>query len=185
MLATVVGLAGAWMLASEVFAWRVAGGCVVVFSTILDGCDGEVARLSLRASEAGRRLDLIGDNLVNAAVFVAIAVVALRQDTTAAMELVVAIVLSGVMVAAATGFWFSAWLDRVGLGERARAWYERLTSRDFVYLVLLLAMSDRLGWFLWLAAFGTWSFTALLLVLRAVLVRKGLALVTQAGEGDP
>ncbi|RMF21340.1 MAG: CDP-alcohol phosphatidyltransferase family protein, partial [Deltaproteobacteria bacterium] len=169
LVATAVGLLGAVLLAQVRAAASVAGALLVVASTILDGCDGEVARISLRASPNGRRLDLLGDNVVNVAVFAAVGfhVVA----SAPAMVWVSTAAVLGIVVAAATGLWFSTWLDRAGLGERARAWYERASSRDFVYLVFALAVCDRLQWFVWMSAFGSFAFAAGLVVLRVGIDR--------------
>ena len=165
-LATAVGLAGAGCLASASRAWQTFGAALFVVSTVLDGCDGEVARLSLRESHFGRTLDLVCDNLVNAAVFVAVGVAGLRVDATGRLGGVVAAGLAGLGFATTMGFAYSAWLERSGRIESLRQSYERLASRDFAYLLLILAAGGRLVWFVWAAAIGSWAFGLLLLALR-------------------
>jgi phosphatidylglycerophosphate synthase len=52
----------------------IAGAIVVNVSSILDGCDGEIARLKLQASRLGEWLDNVLDDLVNASYGLALAI---------------------------------------------------------------------------------------------------------------
>jgi phosphatidylglycerophosphate synthase len=164
--ATLVGLAGAGLLASIDRPLQVLGALIVIFATVLDGCDGEVARLSLRTSKLGGRLDLIGDNIVNGAVFVAIGTASLRAHPTPLMQAAVGAALVGLGLATAAGFWYSTWLSRSGRQEAIRDRYESLVSRDFAYLILVLAVLGKLSWFVWAAALGSNLFALLLAALR-------------------
>jgi phosphatidylglycerophosphate synthase len=165
LFATGVGLAGAACLATPSHALQVLGALLFVASTILDGCDGEVARLSFTSSDFGRRLDLIGDNLVNAAIFVAIGWNALATGAGHGPSWLVWATLGGFVLATAAGFAFSRWINRSGRKAELHDWYESLASRDFAYFVLLLAMLGRLPWFVWFAAIGSYAFVALLAVI--------------------
>jgi phosphatidylglycerophosphate synthase len=164
--ATLVGLVGAGLLASVDRPLQVLGALIFIFATVLDGCDGEVARLSLRTSELGRRLDLIGDNIVNAAVFLAIGYASFRAEPTPLFLTAVGAALVGLCLATAAGFWYSAWLTRSGRQEAIRDTYESVVSRDFAYLILVLAALGKLSWFVWAAALGSNLFALLLVVLR-------------------
>jgi phosphatidylglycerophosphate synthase len=161
-----VGLIGAGLLASADRPLQVLGALVFIFATVLDGCDGEVARLSLRSSDFGRRLDLIGDNIVNAAVFLAIGYASFRAEPTSLFLAAVGTALVGLALATAAGFWYSTWLSRSGRQEAVRDTYESLVSRDFAYLILVLAALGKLSWFVWAAALGSNLFALLLVVLR-------------------
>jgi phosphatidylglycerophosphate synthase len=165
-VATAVGLLGAALLASSLHGLQVLGALLFVLSTILDGCDGEVARLSLRMTELGRKLDLIGDNLVHVAVFVAIGHVALGSDPSLPMLAAVAATLFGVIAAIVVGFWYLGWLAHSGRPEAILHRYEALLSRDWAYVVLLLALVGQLPLLIWGAALGSNAVAAALLVLR-------------------
>ena len=181
LLATLVGLAGAAALALPSHALQVAGALLFVLSTILDGCDGEVARLSLTSSEFGRRLDLLGDNVVNAAVFVAIGWSSLDADAGHVTARLVWITLGGFALATIAGVSFSRWIERSGRKAEFHDRYESLASRDFAYVVLLLAVLGRLHWFVWLAAIGSYAFVALLVAIR---VRAAREPAPPLGEGE-
>jgi phosphatidylglycerophosphate synthase len=164
--ATAVGLAGAGLLASGALPWQVLGALLFIASTVLDGSDGEVARLAFRQSEFGRRLDLTCDNVVNVAVFGAIGWAALAADPGGAMGIAVAAAIGGVVLASAAGFWYSAWLEREHRDAQALNAYESLASRDWAYLVLALALFGKLPWLIWAAALGSNAVAVLLVVLR-------------------
>ncbi|MCC6639853.1 MAG: CDP-alcohol phosphatidyltransferase family protein [Deltaproteobacteria bacterium] len=181
LVATLIGLVGAAMLAAPSHALQVAGALLFVVSTILDGCDGEVARLSVTSSAFGRRLDLIGDNVVNAAVFIAIGWSAISTDARLLAPSLVWIALGGLTLATVAGFSFSRWIDRSGRKAEFYDWYESLASRDFAYFVLLLAAVGRLHWFVWCAAIGTYAFVVVLAVIRLRAAREPAA---PLGEGE-
>jgi phosphatidylglycerophosphate synthase len=165
-VATAVGLVGAAMLASSLHGVQVLGALLFVLSTILDGCDGEVARLSLRMTEFGRKLDLIGDNLVHVAVFAAIGHLALGSNPGLPMLAAVGATLFGVVAAIGVGFWYLEWLGRSGRPAAILHRWEALLSRDWAYLVLLLALLGQLPLLIWGAAVGSNAVAAALLVLR-------------------
>jgi phosphatidylglycerophosphate synthase len=165
-VATAVGLLGAALLASSLHGLQVLGALLFVLSTILDGCDGEVARLSLRMTELGRKLDLIGDNLVHVAVFVAIGHLALGSNPGLPMLAAVVATLFGVMAAIVVGFWYLGWLAHSGRPAAILHRWEALLSRDWAYVVLLLALVGQLPLLIWGAALGSNAVAAALLVLR-------------------
>ncbi len=59
-LTFVMALGAAALMAAQAFA---AGAVLMQFSSILDGCDGEVARLKYRASKVGAWLDTVLDDI--------------------------------------------------------------------------------------------------------------------------
>jgi len=60
-----IGLIGCVGLLSPRWGVRVGGAFLIQFSSILDGCDGEVARLKLLSSNLGAWLDTIFDDIIN------------------------------------------------------------------------------------------------------------------------
>jgi phosphatidylglycerophosphate synthase len=155
-----IGFAGAWLLAQVGYGLHLLGSLLFLSAVVLDGVDGEVARLTLRESRFGHYLDIITDNLVHIGIFIGIAVGLYRQTGYVGHLYALAAMLPGF------GLCTVAVYQVIDKGERAREkwapaaarWVMSLTSRDFAYLVFLLALIDRLAWFLWGAALGTYLF---------------------------
>ena len=74
--ATALVAAAAVALGRESAVALVLGGLLVQLASVVDGCDGEVARATLRSSPAGAFLDSTLDRVADAAVLVALAVAA-------------------------------------------------------------------------------------------------------------
>lgn len=98
--AFVVGLVAAAFLAAGL---GVAGGLMAQLCSVLDGVDGEVARLQLRAGPRGTLLDGVLDRLGDAAICAALGVWASSAGTSPAVAVVlVAAATSGAMLSMAT-----------------------------------------------------------------------------------
>lgn len=61
-----VGLAATAAMIQGGYVWAVIGAFLMQFSSILDGCDGEIARMKYQSSEFGGWYDSIWDEWVNA-----------------------------------------------------------------------------------------------------------------------
>jgi 1L-myo-inositol 1-phosphate cytidylyltransferase / CDP-L-myo-inositol myo-inositolphosphotransferase len=60
-----VGLLGAFLASRGTYASLVAGAALFHAQSVLDGCDGEMSRLTFRGSHTGEWLDTVGDDLTN------------------------------------------------------------------------------------------------------------------------
>ena len=104
LAAFLLGILAAWLLAS---GRGIAGGILVQLASILDGVDGEIARLQVRAGPGGALLDGVLDRLADAAIVGGLALWAL--DTGSDPRLV-----AGLAVAATAGAMLSmATKDRI------------------------------------------------------------------------
>jgi CDP-L-myo-inositol myo-inositolphosphotransferase len=100
LVAFLFALAGAWALG---VGEGVAGGLLVLASSILDGVDGEIARLRLRASAGGALLDGVLDRIGDAVVLGGLALWALDQGGDPAIVVLLAVAAtSGAMLSMAT-----------------------------------------------------------------------------------
>jgi phosphatidylglycerophosphate synthase len=161
----VLGLLGAWWLASGSYGLTVAGAALLWFCCLLDGCDGEVARLKLLCSPSGAAYDLAADHVAHLATFVAIPVGVHRALPQASFKLPGVLLVSGFLACM-----FSVWYLVLRKPENERGRHalliERVASRDYVYLILLLALLGRLDWFLYAAGVGSHVFWAALWLLE-------------------
>jgi CDP-L-myo-inositol myo-inositolphosphotransferase len=65
---------GIFAALAEPWWWLVLGGALFQAQSILDGCDGEIARLTYRFSRLGQWLDSVGDDLTNYSFFLGLAI---------------------------------------------------------------------------------------------------------------
>ena len=68
----VLGFLGTVALASSHYWFRIGGACLLEFSELLDYVDGEVARLTGHTSSAGIFLEVVGHQLRNISLFLAV-----------------------------------------------------------------------------------------------------------------
>jgi phosphatidylglycerophosphate synthase len=159
-----IGLLGAFFLAQPGYWARLFGAFLFVVCVIVDGVDGEVARLKLQETPFGHYLDIILDNVVHVVLFAAIAIGLYRGTGDAGYVKALLFLLAGFGLCGVSVYYF---ILRPATDEFRRSpatlrLMALVTNRDFAYLVLALALVDRLGWFLKGAALGTFLFAAAL-----------------------
>ena len=183
-----IGLLGALLFAQPVVWAQVLGSLLFLFSSMVDGCDGEIARLKFQQSELGGWLDLWADNVVHVAVFAGIAVGLHREAPADRFLWLGGLACLGVLLSAGIVSWkvlrrksgkenlfvsVGEGPDRAepGAGRTGAGWIrdidDFLARRDFVYVLVPLAALGKLEWFLWASALGGHLFFLSLLVLSA------------------
>jgi CDP-L-myo-inositol myo-inositolphosphotransferase len=73
IISTVIGLVGASFFFNGEYFYLILGGILIHIHSIVDGCDGEVARLKLRQSKYGGWIDSVLDRYVDAAIILGLA----------------------------------------------------------------------------------------------------------------
>lgn len=153
---TALGFLIAWMFAQPGYWIPLLAAILFVISITIDGVDGEVARLKMAETKAGARLDAITDNLVHVAIFIGIGIGSYRAAHNPAYIYV--------LIAFLIGFGCCAISVHRAMNVSAHGAetfirkVDRMTGRDFAYLVLLLALINRLNYFIIGAAIGTYVF---------------------------
>jgi CDP-L-myo-inositol myo-inositolphosphotransferase len=162
-----IGLAGAALATRGDYWSLVAGAFLFQMQSVLDGCDGEMSRVTYRGSLLGEWLDTVGDDLTNYGFFAG-AGIGLHHATGNALYLAAALVTIGAG-ALASGLEYR-YLLRIGSGDllkyplsapgsanqrSALSAIQPLFKRDtFVLLTLLAALAGLLGPMLVLFAAG-------------------------------
>lgn len=174
LVSVAVGLAGAALFVSRSPWAPLAGSLLVLAHSILDGCDGELARLKFKESHLGGVLDFWGDNVVHSALFAAIATswsrasgegwpLLLGAAAVAGTILSAAFVFRHTMAGSGDGPLFTSVSRSPGSPFAKMA--DALARRDFLYLLVVLSAFGKEHWFLALAAAGSPVYFLLLLAL--------------------
>jgi phosphatidylglycerophosphate synthase len=174
MVSMLIGLCGAPFFLSALWPWQTAGALLLLLHSIVDGCDGELARLKFQETRLGGILDFWGDNVVHAVTFACMAV-GWAQSSAATWPLLLG-------AAAIVGTLGSAGLVHVSQlrhkhgsgplftslsaadGPVARI-LDAASRRDFLYVVLIFALFGKSSWSLLFASVGAPVVFLLLLVL--------------------
>lgn len=161
----VIGLAGAWFLARGGRTEGILGAILFQLSAIVDCMDGDVARMAFKESPLGKWLDIVGDQVVHAAIFIGVGVGLAAADSPAPVGWLAASAVAGALIS--FGVILRGLLGSAAKSNRRlQAFIDGATNRDFSVLVLALAVLQKLEWFLWMAAIGSHLFWMAALVLQ-------------------
>jgi 1L-myo-inositol 1-phosphate cytidylyltransferase / CDP-L-myo-inositol myo-inositolphosphotransferase len=164
LISVAVGICGGPFFLSSRPLMQTIGAVLFLAHSILDGCDGELARLKFQQSRWGGVLDFWGDNVVHTVIFACMGISwSLSADSTWPLALGAGAVL-GTLGSAGFVYWRLMRLkdgDETMFTSVSDAPERPLTRlldsasrRDFIYLVILLALFGRSNWFLVMAAIG-------------------------------
>ncbi len=182
-----LGLYGAYMASRGDYKSAVLGAFLFQMQSILDGCDGEMSRVTYRGSLTGEWLDTVGDDITNYSFFFG-AAWGLYQTTGWLPYLVAGIVVVACGVIA-SGLEYR-YLIKIGSGDLLKyplsagegasglvAAIQPLFKRDtFVFLTFLFALAGQLGPMLLVFAAGAVG-------ILFNVIKTELRLVRESREG--
>jgi CDP-L-myo-inositol myo-inositolphosphotransferase len=165
-----LGLMGAAFMLWGTYSGFLLASVLFIVSSILDGCDGEIARIKFQESRLGAWLDVSTDNISHLALFTCMTIGLILYRGSAIYILPGGLLLIGslfsfYMVIVAHKrlkgnqdliFSKSRLQDISGYDRQKHLalWLDRFANRDFAYLLLFLSFINRPGWFLWIAGIG-------------------------------
>jgi phosphatidylglycerophosphate synthase len=155
------GLACAWMFSVPNYWIRLFAAIFFLISITIDGVDGELARLKMAESDFGGALDVATDNIVHVAIFVGLLAGCYRAAHNPAYLYLIPILLGGFILCA-----YATWRAFNTKGLDAAGWLDKVdrwSGRDFAYLLVLLAIINRLEYFAWGTAFGCYVYALVLI----------------------
>lgn len=174
VVSVAIGVLGALFFLSSGPAYQLTGALLFLLHSILDGCDGEIARLKYLESRWGGVLDFWGDNVVHSAVFACIGLgwrmaIGKSFPLALAVSAVIGTLLSAGFVYHQTmhhksseGPLFTSTTTSEA-PSRLSVLADSLARRDFIYLVVILSAFGKAHWFLLLGALGAPIFFLVLL----------------------
>ena len=178
LVSVAIGLFGASFFLETTAASQTVGALLFLLHSILDGCDGELARLKFQESRFGGLLDFWGDNVVHVAVFSAMAAGWSRSVGAAWPLALGGLAVGGTLASAFLVYFRTMAAPREGPLYTSVATVEQtrlsrvadaLSRRDFIYLVLILSAFGKAAWFLVLTAVGA---PVYFLVLTAIALAE-------------
>jgi phosphatidylglycerophosphate synthase len=164
-----LGLTSTFLFSRGYYESSVIASVLLVFSTWIDGTDGEIARLKFMESDIGKKLDLYCDNIIHFLVFTAIGYGAfLKTGETLFLYLgslaglgglIAFLLLSPILLEKRSPEKQLFHVSEPGLAER-------FANRDFIHFLLLVSLIDQLEIFITVAAIGANIFAGYLVYSR-------------------
>lgn len=178
-LVSLIGVLSGVFVSSGTYPGVLIGGLFFNLASILDGCDGEMARLKMSSSKTGEWLDTLSDNLTYVAFLIGIAVGVYHQNPSPMVVGQVGLMFAGLILSLGLMFYYltrytnsgslvSVRWDKPDEEKRAaeapkNPWLSKIhfvMKRDFFAMFfMVLAMLNQIQVILFLAVLGlnvTW-----------------------------
>lgn len=166
LISTLCGIWAGILMGYDLTKYGFSASLLFWFHSILDGCDGEIARLKYLSSKRGGIFDFWSDNVVHIFIFGGIAWGYYQLSHQLSYLGLGFLAIMGTLLSATFVFKHTM-VDHTSEGPLFRSvskspqktklnqWVDYLSRRDFIYLVIILSFFGRLNWFLTLAAIGS------------------------------
>jgi len=175
ILSCLLGLSGTFFFLLHGWGAHMTGAMLVWLHSVLDGCDGELARIRFQETPLGADIDFWGDNVVHVSLFACLAAGFARADASPLPLLAGLMAMVGILGSASLVYRQriahragARQGDSSGPKSRLARLEKILEQRDFIYLLLLLAYLQRTYEFLWAGAVGVLLFFAMTIYIGRV-----------------
>jgi phosphatidylglycerophosphate synthase len=167
-----LGLLSGLLFLTQHRTLHVTGAILLLISSIIDGCDGEIARLRYQESRLGSWMDFLGDNCVHMCVFFCIGMGLYRQGHGTVYLILGIIAVMGTLGSASMVFYrvfihtkgrVVTFATPVRLEEMERAggdirrridFADKISNRDFIWIILVFSILGWLWFWAWICAVG-------------------------------
>jgi phosphatidylglycerophosphate synthase len=177
LVSIAIGLCGAPFFLSALWYWQMVGALLFLLHSIVDGCDGELARLKFQESRSGGILDFWGDNIVHLAIFACMAA-GWARSADAAWPLLLGIAAVVGTLGSACFLYWQRLRAKQGSGplftsvsstpnERFARMLDAGSRRDFIYVAPLFALFGKADWLVLPIGVGAPVYFLLLVLLAA------------------
>jgi len=186
-----VGLLGAYLASIGTYTMMLVGAFLFQMQSVLDGCDGELSRVSHRGSYLGEWIDTVGDDITNYSFFVGASLGLSRSTGSPWFLLVGAVMLVSGVIGSGLEYRYllsihSGDLLRYPLSQATTnqsgklGFIAPLFKRDtFVFLTLLAAAANILG-----AALVAFAIAAVGVLFSVIATEIRLARERKANSGS-
>jgi phosphatidylglycerophosphate synthase len=179
-----IGLFGAYLASRGSYTSLALGAILFQMQSVLDGCDGEISRITYRGSKMGEWFDTVGDDLTNYSFFACAGCGLFYTQQQSLYLIASAIVVLGGVISSGLEY---RYLIRIGSGDllkyplsqattgpsRGIARLAPLLKRDtFVFLTMLAALANQVGIALIVFAVGAIAITTAVIRTEIRLARS-------------
>jgi len=168
-----LGVLAAFCVAHPSYGWMLLGALLLEANSVLDGVDGELARVRLQESKLGEWLDTLADDGSNILFFIGLSIgvaqlpwgmpFAVAGAVAALAQITLCVIRYRELIGLGRGDLYALEDDFMGwdpaeqhtVGGKLLAWTTVLLKQDaFITFFLVMAVVGLLPWVLWLAAAG-------------------------------
>lgn len=149
VIGTIIGVLAAWCFTHGEAHLMILGALLLQLSAVIDCVDGDIARILHKETKAGKWIDLGGDQLVHLLLITGIGVGLYRMTEQTGPTLWLGL---GAALGVVMSFLTILRAEQSPLPlPRLKKFLSKSANRDFSVLLIVLAIVERVQWFLWIA----------------------------------
>ncbi|MHC4267394.1 MAG: CDP-alcohol phosphatidyltransferase family protein [Planctomycetota bacterium] len=153
IVSLVIGIVAAVFFSHGAHTCTIIASVLYYISTVLDQCDGEVARFKRMESDFGRIFDIIVDSIVNASIVIGITFAIYKTNGSGLTIVAGLLAMMGIVISLLLTTYFSNESEK---DTGTKEILDKLNNKDFFYIIMLVSVIfNQMIWFLLIMAIGT------------------------------